>query len=77
MSDIKANVGTKIAEADVQQDQVQDLKALPKAGDDVEGQALVRVLQICPWCGAAGWGWEDTRVYKIFRCHNCGNPFRA
>jgi hypothetical protein len=78
MAEVKANLGTKLSEQEqqsVDMTKVVRLTAQPQ-GDTVAGQDYM-ALQICPYCGCSGYGWESEYQYRYFTCHCCGRTFRA
>lgn len=73
---IRANRGTKVEKSEIGDEKVGKLSATPAEDTEVEAQDYVDV-QICPWCGAMGYGVEDEYSYRVYTCHCCGNCFRA
>jgi Rieske Fe-S protein len=77
--EIRAKIGTKLTDEEkrsVDSKSIADLQAQPEQSP-VEGQMWYRAVQVCPHCGCVGYGTESTDVYRTFRCHCCGNLFRA
>lgn len=80
MSDqIRAKIGTKLTEEEKRSVDLKSVAALNATPEQppVEGQMWYTAVQVCPYCGCVGYGVESTDVYRTFRCHCCGNLFRA
>ena len=76
----QAKKGTKIEGADAKNlDPAKRKLALAGKPEEaeVEGQALVRQVTECPWCGHLGWSVIDTDSYNWYECGACGRPFKA
>jgi hypothetical protein len=76
--EIKANLGTRLSEAEEQAVDASKVGALTSQPKDpgVVGQAYV-AMQVCPYCGCVGYGVESQFRYLYFTCHCCGRTFRA
>ena len=80
MSDeIRAKIGTKLTDEEKRAVDLKNVAALTASPEQppVEGQSWYTAVQVCPYCGCVGYGTESTDVYRTFRCHCCGNLFRA
>jgi hypothetical protein len=74
--EIKANVGTTLNEAEEKEVDPKDigqLHAQPPKGD-VQAQYHWAV-QVCPYCGCVGYGYESDVRYRYFTCHCCHRTF--
>jgi hypothetical protein len=77
-TEVKANLGKKLTEQEqkaVDRNKAVQLRPTPKDAP-VQGQEYLE-MQVCPYCGCVGYGWESAYEYKTFICHCCGRAFRA
>ena len=75
--EIKGNLGRKLTEEEektVDKSKAVSLSAQPR--DMVAAQWGNRI-QICPYCGCVGYGYESDARYMLFTCHCCGRSFWA
>jgi len=77
MAEIKATIGTKMSDAEQSAVDPKDVGKLAQTPAKAPVEAQSQAFQICPYCGAGGWGNESPYVYRYFTCHNCGRTFRS
>ena len=74
-----AKLGTALSDHElttVDHSKVGKMQAKPETSE-VEGQSAYLAVQVCPYCGCAGYGVESSSQFMFFTCHCCGGTFRA